>query len=118
MKTQPCLWPVAVAAIWMIAMDNTPANAALLANWRLDDTIGPAVCDADATFNGSANGAILNWNLQAGKVYDLLSATDLTTPPADWDVWNGNADMIADSLTIPWPGDPKRFFALRERDGP
>jgi hypothetical protein len=66
------------------------------------------------------NGANLEftWNSQTGKLYDLLSATDLTTAPATWGVWNGNADINASFLTIPRPGDPKRFFALREKDGP
>lgn len=66
------------------------------------------------------NGANLDftWNGQSGKLYDLLSATDLTTAVAVWDVWNGNADINANFLSIPRPGDPKRFFALREKDGP
>ncbi|MDA0765921.1 MAG: LamG domain-containing protein [Verrucomicrobia bacterium] len=66
------------------------------------------------------NGANLNftWNSQPGKVYDLLSATALTTAPASWEVWNGNADLTGSSLIIPLPGDPQRFFALREKDAP
>ncbi len=66
------------------------------------------------------NGANLEftWNNQTGKLYDLLSATDLTTAPAAWGVWNDHADIDAGFLTIPRPGDPKRFFALREKDDP
>ena len=58
------------------------------------------------------------WNSQPEKLYDLLSAVALTTDPASWDVWNGKGDLTGNSLSIPLPGDPQRFFALREKDAP
>jgi len=31
---------------------------------------------------------------RAGKVYDLLSSTDLTTPAVDWPVWDDRNDVL------------------------
>lgn len=63
------------------------------------------------------------WNSLAGKVYDLVSATDLDSSPAMWTVWNDNADIAATPgtnslINIPGGGDPKRFFAVVEKDAP
>ena len=68
------------------------------------------------------------WNSQAAKVYDLLSATDLSTAPAGWEVYDpdgpgGNdpyADIPSAGATTTLPGvsavGPLRFFVVRERD--
>ena len=63
------------------------------------------------------------WQSQSGKTYDLVSATDLSTPPATWSVWNGQSDIAAtppsNALTdIPGGGDARRFFAIIEKDAP
>jgi hypothetical protein len=64
------------------------------------------------------------WGSKEGKVYDLVSSTDLSTPPASWDVWNGRMDVEPDpggvtSLAdIPGGGDALRFFAVVEKDPP
>lgn len=64
-----------------------------------------------------------SWNSLAGKEYDLVSATDLDSPPATWTVWDGNADIAATPgtntlINVPGGGDPKRFFAVVEKDAP
>jgi hypothetical protein len=68
------------------------------------------------------------WQSKSGKVYDLLSSTDLATAPANWEVYDpdgpGGNDPYGD---IPSAGDtttltalpsaaPRRFFAVREKD--
>jgi len=64
----------------------------------------------------------LTWNSQAGKVYDLISSTDLSIPRASWPVWDSNENIPASGsgtnlLTIPLPpSDPTRFFAVLEKD--
>lgn len=61
------------------------------------------------------------WNSQPGKVYDLVSATDLATPASTWAVWQGHSGIPADELdgineltNVPGGGDTRRFFAVRE----
>lgn len=69
-----------------------------------------------------------NWPSQSGKVYDLLSSTDLSTAAATWAVYDpdgpGGNDPYGDILaTAPTnllsavPGsEPARFFAVAEKD--
>ena len=69
-----------------------------------------------------------SWPSQSGKVYDLLSSTDLSTAPATWAVYDpdgpgGNdpyGDILATTPTnllsaIPGSG-PARFFVVAEKD--
>ncbi len=64
-----------------------------------------------------------SWASQDGKVYDLVSAKDLSSPPESWPVWEGQADLAATPPTntlasIPGGGDGRRFFAVVEKDLP
>ncbi len=56
------------------------------------------------------------WNSEAGRVYDLLSDTGLSSDPADWEVWDGNQNIEAtppeNTLVIARPADPRRFFVI------
>jgi hypothetical protein len=78
---------------------------------------GPGACDFD-------------WDSQGGKVYDLVSSTDLATPVPTWPVYDpdgpgGNAPYggipavgTTTTLTdVPRDG-ARRFFAMVERDAP
>lgn len=69
-----------------------------------------------------------SWPSQSGKVYDLLSSTDLSTAPATWAVYDpdgpgGNdpyGDILATTPTnllsaVPGSG-PVRFFVVTEKD--
>jgi len=63
------------------------------------------------------------WDSEDGKVYDLVSATDLSTAPAGWPVWSGRANIASEGTITtldPVPGgdDPNRFFAVIEKDPP
>jgi hypothetical protein len=73
--------------------------------------------------SGNSGSYGFQWASQAGKVYDLVSSTDLSTPRATWSVWNGQSDLVATPpnnilSNIPGGGDPRRFFAVVERDAP
>ncbi len=64
----------------------------------------------------SGPGFSLSWNSQDGQAYDLVSSTDLSTPPAEWPAYEGNANIVGvapeNTLVIPEPTDQKRFFAI------
>jgi hypothetical protein len=70
------------------------------------------------TVENSGSDLDFTWNGIAGKVYDLLSPTDLDTPISTWAVWDGNETMVGNTLTIPRPVDDTRFFAIIEKDVP
>ena len=78
----------------------------------------------------ASNGSYLDfaWNSHAGKVYDLLSATDLWTEVATWPPYNDGInppyqDIVTSGTgsnvlsSVPPSGNP-RFFAVRERNAP
>ncbi len=65
-----------------------------------------------------------SWNSRTDKLYDLLSSTDLSTPPSTWAVYDDGVtlyeNIVPSGLTtvlsaVP-SADPSRFFVLREKD--
>jgi hypothetical protein len=64
------------------------------------------------------------WDSQDGKVYDLLSSTDLSTPISSWPLYDDgtilyqNLPATGNSTTLTGvpSGDTRRFFAIREED--
>ncbi len=94
-------------------------------NLRVEFSSVPSVFVLTITPNGANYD--FSWNSQPGKLYDLLSSTDLSTPIAEWAVYDpdgpGGTDPyenIADTgatttLTNVVSGDPRRFFAMREK---
>jgi hypothetical protein len=66
------------------------------------------------------------WNSQPGKIYDLLTSTDLATPIVNWPAYNDGVTLYenipatgaATTLTAVPSSDPRRFFAMREQDAP
>lgn len=73
--------------------------------------------------SGSPGNYDFEWDSQDGRLYDLVSATDLSTASTSWPVWDGREDMIAtppvNTLTdIPGGGDTRRFFAMIEKLAP
>lgn len=63
------------------------------------------------------------WDSRDGKVYDLVSATELSAAPESWPVWRNQADLAATPPTntlvdIAGGGDPNRFFAVVEKEAP
>ena len=62
-----------------------------------------------------------SWNSQTGKVYDLVSSTDLATAPTSWEVWQNQTGIVANPptnslITVPGGGDRRRFFVVIERN--
>ena len=74
-------------------------------------------------YDSNTDTVSLTWTSRANKLYDLLSSTDLSTPPASWDVYEGQGDIAGsdngtNTLTgVPASGAP-RFFVVREKDFP
>jgi hypothetical protein len=61
------------------------------------------------------------WNSRSGKAYDLVSATDLEMPIANWPVWDGKSNLAATApfntlIVVPGGGGIKRFFAVIEKE--
>ena len=68
-----------------------------------------------------------SWFSGTDKYYDLLSSTDLATPPSTWPVYEDGVtlyeNIVPSGLTGGWTvqssvpcNDPRRFFVLREKD--
>ncbi len=101
-----------------------------------DEALGPGrfVLEARAagpvlTVATSDSDLEFTWNSQDGKVYDLLSATTLDTPPSTpWPAYDNGVDPAyeniaadpsgANTLTVPRPADSVRFFAVLEKAPP
>ena len=72
------------------------------------------------TANADTPGAFdFQWPGRSGLTYGLVSSPDLSTPPAEWPVWDGNGNIagVADGPTTLMAvivGDEKRFFAIVE----
>jgi hypothetical protein len=64
------------------------------------------------------------WNSQPGKVYDLLTSTDLATPVSAWPIYHDGTTLhqaipsagVITTLTAVPSASPSRFFAVRESD--
>ena len=78
---QPNFKCVVAMAIASVMMCNSPAAAVLLANWRLDETSGPALSDADATFAGTISGAVQNQPGKIGTAYLFSGGSNVNVNP-------------------------------------
>jgi hypothetical protein len=63
------------------------------------------------------------WTSRAGKEYDLVSSTELSTSISTWPVWDGRLSLPATPpkntlADVPGGGDTRRFFAVVERNAP
>jgi hypothetical protein len=58
----------------------------------------------------------ISWNSKEGELYNLRSETGLSNEPLTWAIFDGNGNLAAtpprNTLTIPYPADPERFFAI------
>ncbi len=92
------------------------AGAGLATNW----VSTPSRIALDV--NASGANLVFTWDSRAGKVYDLLSETDLSIDPTTWPIWDGNEGIAAtpdeNTLTIPRPADSERYFVIAEKDAP
>ncbi len=117
------------------------------ANWlNVDSYIPPNPVQPDGTvfvpaaslefrlgMSIASNGANLDfkWDSQAGKLYNLRSVTDPSAPippgteppaPSEWPILGAHTAIAAtppeNTLTIPRPVDPSRYFVIEEYDAP
>ncbi|MEM1085173.1 MAG: hypothetical protein AAGI48_13760 [Verrucomicrobiota bacterium] len=75
------------------------------------------------TQNPNGTDLDFSWNSMPGMLYDLLSATDLSTNPSTWPPVGTNVGIPADgsgtnTLTIPRPADPSTFYVVNEYPAP
>lgn len=108
-----------------------PAPLATNSNWdtlgreyafniALEPGSGPAPLQIDIQVSGSD--LIITWESQGGRLYNLRSETGLTTEPITWSIVGTNENIEAtppeNSLTIPRPADPTRFYVIEEFPAP
>lgn len=104
---------------------NSEGNRVIFDNVTLEATAPLSEIVLDLAPSEDVEGAInFSWNAQEGKVYDLVTSTDLLSPPATWPVYDpdgeGGNDPYGDLAEISElsdvPGDGSvRFFALIEK---
>ncbi len=66
---------------------------------------------------------ILSWSSSAGELYNLRSEIDPSAAdPAAWPIFGGHTGMVAtpplNTLTIPLPADPERYFVIEAIPAP
>ncbi len=66
-----------------------------------------------------ATGFVLDWQSQAGKLYNLRTSTDLTGAVSNWALVEGGIEATPPTNTYPVdPADPRRFYAVEEQVEP
>jgi len=111
------IWDTALSQSQIYALWNGGAGQPAA---ELSGATSQLVITPNATTAGHYD---FSWDSQAGKLYDLVSETNLATTPDAWPVWQGNADIASGGTTtilpdIPGGGDSTRFFAVVEKDPP
>lgn len=97
---------------------------------RLIQTVGLKWTDSPLTIARNGAAFELRWPSRPGKVYDLVSSTDLSTPPSSWEIYDPDgpggvpphANLPAsgtgiNALSVSAP-DSRRFFAVGEKASP
>lgn len=71
---------------------------------------------------GVGDDLVLRWDSRAGRVYDILWATDPSTDPMTWPVYLDRRNIVAtpdtNFETIPRPGEERAFFAILQKEAP
>lgn len=64
----------------------------------------------------------ITWESAEGQLYNLRSERDLSIDPLTWPIYDANADIEAsppeNSLSVPFPDDPDRFFVIEAFPAP
>jgi hypothetical protein len=96
---------------------STESHRPFITYEQADLSIPPRLTITPAT--APATGFILEWNSQAGKLYNLRTSTDLDSPVADWDLLKGGIEATPPAnVEQVDPADPRRFYAVEEFDAP
>ena len=69
---------------------------------------------------GSGTDLMFIWESRSEAIYNLRSVTDPSDPsagvPGTWPIWDGHSAIVAtppsNTLTIPRPADPSRYFVI------
>jgi hypothetical protein len=102
---------------------NDFANRVIFDNVCLEiEGLGASLLPLTITANEDVTGSFdFTWGSQEGLFYRLVSSTDLSTDPSTWPVWEDQQDIAGASpevtiSNIPGGSDPKRFFAVVEKE--
>jgi hypothetical protein len=97
-------------------------NHTMLDNVAIFGEFSSGSADLNLKVESSGDDLILTWDSQQGKLYNLLSDTDLDDPISAWPIFDGNMEIVAtppmNMLTIARPADPRRFFTIDEFNAP
>jgi exonuclease III len=107
-------------------IEDSTGNALVTTPLITDTEVIAVSPELPLTLEISRNGPAFDfsWNSRADKLYDLLSSTDLSTPPSTWPVYDDGVTLyenivpsgLTTVLTAVPSADPRRFFVLREKD--
>ena len=122
--TDPGIYTLKIKGGDFLGSDET-GNHTAIDNLSINGEVGgmPETFQLIITSNATNPGHYdFRWGSRDGKLYDLVSSTDLSTAPVDWPVWQGHSDIDSappeNTLTdVPGEG-PTRFFAMIEKDAP
>jgi hypothetical protein len=108
---------------------NFDSNSILNGTLTLTNFIGPEASSEPPRLNLVRNGTggyDLSWASKDGKVYDLVSSTDLAAPILSWPAYDDGVNPIYENILASGTGtnmlenvasaDTLRFFALVEKD--
>jgi hypothetical protein len=119
------LWPAAQP--WYItgALQVAPVTTHTVAYDRITLVGSDSSTKSQLTlsYDGDTKNLGLSWNSQPGMLYTLRSETNPSSAnPEDWPIYDGKMDLAAtppsNTLTLPLPGDPERFFVVEEFPAP
>ncbi len=94
-----------------------------ISNFRVVETATPGGLGLIISKNEVAPDTFdFQWSSRNGRVYDLLSSTDLSVPVENWTVWEGQLDILSDGemtqIQAIASGGPRRFFVVVEKPAP
>jgi hypothetical protein len=116
-------------ALWNRALD--PGEIEVLYNSGLEGVSLGALLFGSASFfmdvSSEGDNLVLTWESQSGQLFNVRSETDLAAgapnvDPLAWPIYNGHAALVAtppmNTLTIPRPADPTRYFVVEAFPAP
>ena len=100
--------------------DTTPTASfqTLVQAWQVRAISEPSPLDLALTITAAtapATGFDLEWESQAGKIYNLRTTTDLAGPIDDWDLVRGDIEATPPAnVENVDSADPQRFYVIEE----
>jgi len=104
--------------------DGAPQNNAVV-NGLLNSPVVPRIDQKlPMSVRGEGDNLVFTWPSRSGKLYNLRSEVDpsVAPDPVSWPIWDSHQAIAAtpdeNTLTIPRPADPTRYFVIEEYDAP